>query len=91
MTGVATTFLATLDVLQRAVASGKNLVITHEPTFYNHFDDTQRFESDEVVAAKRLHQEARNHHLAIPRPLAQTSARWDYPGNDRAIGLGPVL
>jgi putative NIF3 family GTP cyclohydrolase 1 type 2 len=53
VTGVATTFLATLDVLQRAVASGKNLVITHEPTFYNHFDNTQRFESDEVVAAKQ--------------------------------------
>lgn len=32
--GVATTFLATYDVLQRAAASGKNLVITHEPTFY---------------------------------------------------------
>ena len=53
VTGVATTFLATLDVLQRAVASGKNFVITHEPTFYNHVDDIKRFEGDEVVAAKQ--------------------------------------
>ena len=53
VTGVATTFLATLDVLHQAVASGKNFVITHEPTFYNHVDDTNRFESDEVVATKQ--------------------------------------
>jgi hypothetical protein len=51
VTGVATTFLATLDVLRQAVASGKYFVITHEPTFYNHVDDTKRFESDEVVVA----------------------------------------
>ena len=56
-TGVAMTFLATLDVLQQAVASGKNLVITHEPTFYNHVDDTKRFESDEVDAATCLCEE----------------------------------
>lgn len=31
----------------------KNFVITHEPTFYNHVDDTKRFENDEVVAAKQ--------------------------------------
>ena len=29
ITGIATTFMATFDVLQRAAASRKNLVITH--------------------------------------------------------------
>src|SRR5579864_4925856 len=29
--GVATTMMATLDVIQRASAAGKNMVITHEP------------------------------------------------------------
>ena len=38
VTGIAVTMMATLDVLQRATAAGKNLVITHEPTFYNHLD-----------------------------------------------------
>src|SRR5438034_809845 len=33
VTGIATTFMATYDVLQRAAASGKNLIVTHEPTF----------------------------------------------------------
>ncbi len=38
--GIATTMMATLDVIQRAVAEGKNFVITHEPTFYSHLDTT---------------------------------------------------
>ena len=43
VTGIVTTFAATLDVLQRASASGKNLIISHEPTFYNHLDQTIEF------------------------------------------------
>ena len=38
VTGIAVTMMATMDVLQRAAAKGQNLVITHEPTFYNHLD-----------------------------------------------------
>jgi len=38
VTGIAVTMMATLDVLQRAAANGQSLVITHEPTFYNHLD-----------------------------------------------------
>jgi len=38
--GIATSFSATLDVCQRAHAAGMNLLIVHEPTFYNHTDDT---------------------------------------------------
>ena len=53
VTGIATTFLATYDVLQRAAASGKNLVITHEPTFYEHREQTERLGNDPVLAAKR--------------------------------------
>ena len=40
VTGVATTMMATFDVLERAAASGNNLIITHEPTFYGHLDQT---------------------------------------------------
>jgi hypothetical protein len=53
VTGIATTFLATYDVLQRAAASGKNLIITHEPTFYDHFENAERLGNDPVLAAKR--------------------------------------
>src|SRR4051812_27910827 len=44
VTGVATTMMATYDVLTRAAAEGKNLVITHEPTFYGHLDQTADLE-----------------------------------------------
>jgi putative NIF3 family GTP cyclohydrolase 1 type 2 len=40
ITGVAVTFLATCEVIERAIQLGANLVITHEPTFYNHRDTT---------------------------------------------------
>jgi putative NIF3 family GTP cyclohydrolase 1 type 2 len=35
VTGIATTFMATLDVLQRANQAGRNFVISHEPTFWH--------------------------------------------------------
>jgi len=53
VTGIATTFIASLDVLQRAAAAGRNLIVTHEPTFYNHLDKTGDIEGDAVLAAKR--------------------------------------
>ena len=56
VTGIAVTMMATLDVLQRAVESGNNLIITHEPTFFDHLDkatDLAEGESDPVLAAKR--------------------------------------
>jgi putative NIF3 family GTP cyclohydrolase 1 type 2 len=53
ISGVVTTFLATRAVLERAVDLGANLVITHEPTFYGHFDDTEWLSGDPVYEAKR--------------------------------------
>lgn len=47
--GIAVTMMATLDVLQRAAANGQNLVITHEPTFYNHLDRPQGMEENDPV------------------------------------------
>jgi len=41
VTGIAVTMMATMDVLQRAAAKGQNLIITHEPTFYDHLDTTK--------------------------------------------------
>jgi len=52
VTGIATTFLATLDVLKQAKAEGCNLIITHEPTFYNHFDEKETLENNPVQKAK---------------------------------------
>jgi putative NIF3 family GTP cyclohydrolase 1 type 2 len=56
VTGIAVTMMATLDVLKRAAASGNNLIITHEPTFFNHLDKPDELaegDNDPVLAAKR--------------------------------------
>lgn len=50
--GIATTMMATLDVLKRADAAGRNMVITHEPTFYSHQDRTDDFTSDATFRFK---------------------------------------
>jgi putative NIF3 family GTP cyclohydrolase 1 type 2 len=50
--GIATTMMATLDVIQRASAAGKNMVITHEPTFYSHQDTTAEFKDDATYQFK---------------------------------------
>ena len=51
--GIVTTFMATLPVLKRAAELGANLVITHEPTYYGHRDETPWLEGDRVLDAKR--------------------------------------
>ncbi len=53
ITGIATTFMATMEVLKKAKALGLNLIITHEPTFYTHFDATDTYGVDPIVAAKQ--------------------------------------
>lgn len=68
VTGIAVTMMATLDVLQRAVAAGDNLIITHEPTFYSHLDkpdDLPLKEKDPVLAEKRAF--IKQHNLIIWR------------------------
>jgi putative NIF3 family GTP cyclohydrolase 1 type 2 len=65
VTGIATTFLDTYDVLREAVAMGANLIITHEPTFYNHLDQTAFLKGDPVFEQKMAY--IRDHHLVIWR------------------------
>jgi putative NIF3 family GTP cyclohydrolase 1 type 2 len=68
VTGIAVTMMATYAVLQRAAASGQNLIITHEPTFYDHLDkasEVPQGEQDAVLADKRAFIE--KHHLVVWR------------------------
>src|SRR5580700_315930 len=51
--GIATTMMATLDVVQRAAAGGLNMVITHEPTFYSHEDKTDTLKDDPTYEFKQ--------------------------------------
>lgn len=68
VTGIAVTMMATMNVLQQAAANGQNLIITHEPTFYDDPDKAETVaqgEQDPVLAEKRAFIE--KHHLVIWR------------------------
>ena len=65
VTGIVTTFLDTMEVLKEANRRGLNLVITHEPTFYNHRDNTAFFANDPVYKEKLAFIE--QHHMVVFR------------------------
>jgi putative NIF3 family GTP cyclohydrolase 1 type 2 len=65
VTGITTTFLDTMDVLRESVRRGNNLIITHEPTFYNHRDETKYFTDDPVYKEKLAF--IQKHHLVVFR------------------------
>jgi putative NIF3 family GTP cyclohydrolase 1 type 2 len=50
--GIATTMMATLDVAKRAAAAGKNMIITHESTFFSHQDRVDQFQKDATYLHK---------------------------------------
>ena len=52
VTGIVTTMFATVKVIEDAIKLNANFIIAHEPTFYNHADDTKWIEKNEVVEQK---------------------------------------
>jgi putative NIF3 family GTP cyclohydrolase 1 type 2 len=53
VTGVVTTFMATVDVIRQAIDCRANFIITHEPTYYTGLDKTEWIESDPVYLEKK--------------------------------------
>jgi putative NIF3 family GTP cyclohydrolase 1 type 2 len=53
LNGAVTTFMATVPVIRRAVELGANLVLTHEPTYFNGAEDVNNLPDDPVVNAKK--------------------------------------
>ena len=52
VSGIVTTFMATIEVIRKAIKHGANMIITHEPTFYTGHDTTQWLEDDPVFKEK---------------------------------------
>jgi putative NIF3 family GTP cyclohydrolase 1 type 2 len=50
--GIASTFMSTFDVLQRANALGLNMVVTHEPTFWSDEDAQANLAGDPLYRQK---------------------------------------
>jgi len=53
VTKVVTTFMATVDVINKAAEIGANFIITHEPTWFNGPDKIDWVQNDPVYLAKK--------------------------------------
>jgi putative NIF3 family GTP cyclohydrolase 1 type 2 len=53
VTGIVTTMFSTAEVIEQAVKLKANFIIAHEPTFYNHTDDTNWTGNNEIVKKKQ--------------------------------------
>src|ERR1700754_871742 len=51
--GIVTTMFATDAVIEKTIGLGANFIIAHEPTFYNHLDETSWLGDDPVLKYKR--------------------------------------
>lgn len=56
---------ATIPVIEKAIALKANFIIAHEPSYYNHLDDTSWLEKDEVYQYKA--DLLKKHNIAIWR------------------------
>jgi putative NIF3 family GTP cyclohydrolase 1 type 2 len=65
VTGIVTCMFATMDILKEAIARNCNLLVVHEPLYYNHLDDTRSLQSDPVYLEK--HRFITDHKLVIWR------------------------
>jgi putative NIF3 family GTP cyclohydrolase 1 type 2 len=65
VSGIVTTMFATVDVIRKAIALKANFIIAHEPTFYNHLDETEWLSDDPVYQYKA--DLLRKHNIAVWR------------------------
>ena len=86
VTGIATTVMASTDVLRRAAAAGQNLIITQEPLFYSTNDDPGNRLKDPVYLAKKATID--EHHLVVWRFSEHWNARQP---NESAKALAATL
>jgi putative NIF3 family GTP cyclohydrolase 1 type 2 len=53
VTGIVSCMFADMKTLKKAADLNCNLIITHEPVFYNHLDETSMFKNDPVYIEKQ--------------------------------------
>lgn len=53
ITGIVTSFMATVDVIKKAIELDANMIITHEPTYFTGRDSTAWLTDDPVYLAKK--------------------------------------
>jgi putative NIF3 family GTP cyclohydrolase 1 type 2 len=91
ITGIATTVFASLDVVQRSVAAGLNMIIPHEVTFWNDRDDVAVVSADPLYRQKADY--LARHNVVIFRmhdSMHDQRPDFTYVGSARELGLDPA-
>jgi len=65
VSGITSTMFATMQVIEKSIELGNNFIITHEPTFYNHLDETDWLKNNPVYQKKI--QLLNDHRIAVWR------------------------
>ena len=65
VTSIVSTMFATVKVIEQAAGLKANFIIAHEPTFYNHEDNTNWVSDNEVV--KKKQELLKEHGIAVWR------------------------
>ena len=103
--GIVTTMFATQAVIAKTIALGANFIIAHEPTYYNHLDETVWLGNDPVFKAKerilkehgicvwRFHDGIHAHKPDGVRMGVVQALGWDayYDANDPAVMTLPGM
>jgi putative NIF3 family GTP cyclohydrolase 1 type 2 len=92
VTGIATTFMGTLEAISKASALGLNMLIPHEDTYWNDPDDTLIAETDMLVYRTKVDFMTKrdivifriHDHMHRQRP------DFTFSGTAREVGLDPM-
>jgi putative NIF3 family GTP cyclohydrolase 1 type 2 len=88
VTGIATTVFASLDVIQRAVAAGLNMIVPHEVTYWNDRDDVSVVGADPLYRQKAEY--LARHNVVIFRmhdSMHDQRPDFTFVGSARELGL----
>jgi putative NIF3 family GTP cyclohydrolase 1 type 2 len=93
VTGIATTFMATLEAITRASERGLNMIIPHEDTYWNDADNTQIAEADTLVYKTKV-DFMTTHNIVVFRihdHMHRQRPDFTFSGTAREVGLDPSM
>lgn len=92
VTGIATTFMGTLEAMTRASERGLNMIIPHEDTYWNDADNTVTAAADPLVYKTKIDFMAK-HGIVVFRihdHMHRQRPDFTFTGTAREVGLDPA-
>jgi putative NIF3 family GTP cyclohydrolase 1 type 2 len=92
VTGIATTFMGTMEAIAHAAERGLNMIITHEDTYWNDADNTLIAEADTLVYRAKIDFMTK-HNIVVLRihdHMHRQRPDFTFSGTAREVGLDPA-